>query len=365
MDLRVAIVSTCAASTPPRGYGGTELVVAALADALAAHGVRPTVFATGDSTCRGARGSAFARPVWPPDPLAELRHASAAWLAIARGGFDVVHVHQAQALAFTSWVDVPAVATVHHDRTSMLIDHYRAYPEVGFVAISRRQAELAWEVPFRAVIHHGLAVDAYPSGAGAGGYCAFLGRFAAAKAPHLAIDAAAKARTPLLLAGEPQAPERAYFAREVAPRLRRWGTWIGEVDRARKLALLGGARALLFPIEWEEPFGLVMIEAMLMGTPVLAFRCGSSPEVVEDGVTGWLVDDADEMAARLAHVDELDRRRCRARARERWSAHRMAAGYAELYRRVARAPLARPLRAGAKHGQAGRPGDAARAIDRR
>jgi glycosyltransferase involved in cell wall biosynthesis len=330
--LRIAIVSTCAVSTPPRAYGGTELVLAELARALTSLGHRPTVFATGDSRCAGARACAFARPVWPPEPFAELRHASAAFREIARGDFDVVHVNQAEALAFTPWVDVPAVATVHHERVPALATHYAAYPEVAFVAISRRQAELSPDIPLGAVIHHGLNPDAYPEGDGGGGYFAFLGRFSPAKAPHLAIDAAARARVPLRLGGEAHPPERAYFVSAIEPRLGGGATWLGELDHAGKVELLRGARALLFPIQWEEPFGLVMIESMLVGTPVIGFRSGSVPEVIEEGVTGFVVDTLEELVARIADVRSIDRDRCRARARQRWCRERMAHEYVELYR---------------------------------
>ncbi len=161
-SLRVAILSTCALSTPPKAYGGTELVVAELARELRNLGHRPTVFATSDSTCVGARSCLFAEPVWPPDSLAELRHATAAWSEIvARSDFDIVHVNVAEALPFTHFAPIPTVATVHHDRVAAFARHYAAYPEVSFVAISKRQAELTWEVAFQAVIHHGLDIERY------------------------------------------------------------------------------------------------------------------------------------------------------------------------------------------------------------
>jgi hypothetical protein len=179
-SLRIALVSTCALSTPPKGYGGTELVVAELARALRELGHQPTVFATGDSTCVGARAPLFAQPVWPPEDLAELRHAAAAYAEIGAGGFDLVHVNHAGALPFTRFVPLPTVATVHHDRDATFLRHYASYPDVAFVAISRRQAALSWEIPFRGVVHHGLDVERYPAGPG-GERCAFLGRFAASK----------------------------------------------------------------------------------------------------------------------------------------------------------------------------------------
>lgn len=329
-SLRVAILSTCALPTPPRAYGGTELVLAELARELHDLGHRPTVFATGDSTCTGARRSLFDEAVWPPDPLAELRHAAAAWREIALGDFDVVHVNTPEALAFTRFVDVPTSATIHHVRVEAYTRHYAAYPEVAFAAISRRQAELAWEVPFRSVVHHGLDVERYPLGLG-GEACAFLGRLAACKGPHLAIDAARRARVPVVLAGDAHEDERTYFREVLAPAFGRDAVWLGELDQAHKIELLQSARCTLFPIQWEEPFGLVMIESMLVGTPVIAFACGSAPEVIDEGVTGFLVHTVEEMTERIPAIARLDRRTCRAAARERWSAKRMARGYVDLY----------------------------------
>lgn len=334
-SLEVALVSTSATSTPPNGYGGTELVIAELAHGLVLLGHRPTVFATGDSRCAGVLRWTLERPVWPPDTLTELRHAGWAWAEIAEGRFDVVHVNHAAALPFSRFVGRPTVATVHHAREESLAQHYASYPEIAFVSISRRQRELSPLVPFRAMIRHGLAIDRYPAGSGADGYCAFLGRFADEKGPHLAIDAARKAGIPIRLGGEAHPAEKLYFEREVIPRLSAPGVeWLGEVAGAPKLSFLGGATCVLFPIQWDEPFGLVMIEAMLVGTPVIAFGRGSVPEVIDEGVTGFVVGSVDEMADRIRAIRGLDRRRCRARARERWSSLRMAHEHVELYERL-------------------------------
>jgi glycosyltransferase involved in cell wall biosynthesis len=338
-QLKVAILSTCALATPPTKYGGTELVLADLARDLAKLGHRPTVFATADSTCVGARheGALFAKPVWPPDDLAELRHAAASWREIAQhlDDFDIVHINHAGALPFGHFIPaIPTIATVHHDREPRLNAHYASYPDVSFVAISDRQAQLNWEVPFDTVIHHGMAIDRYPFGEG-GEQGAFLGRFAIGKAPHLAIDFAAAASMPLALGGNAHPPEREYFEREVEPRLARYSAagvnWIGEVDHEQKVELLRHSKCLVFPIQWEEPFGLVMIEAMLIGTPVVAFACGAAPEVIEDGVTGYLAHTPEEFVDRLKRVDTIDRKRCRERARERWSSLRMARDYVRAY----------------------------------
>lgn len=332
--LEVGIVSTCAVATPPRAYGGTELVLADLARELIALGHRPTVFATADSRVAGLRCSLFDEPVWPPDPLAELRHSAFAWERIASGHFDVVHLNTPTAICFRSFVDVPAVATVHHPHIGAVAAHYAAHPEIYFAAISRRQRDLSPEVPFRAVVHHGIRVDDYPLGDGSAGYCAYLGRFAREKGTHLAIAAAKAAGCQLRLAGSAHTSELEYFERHVVPGFDADAICIGEVDYEKKVELLRSAQCLLMPIQWEEPFGLVLIEAMLVGTPVIAFATGSVPEIVDDGVTGFLCTTVEQMASRIRQVGAIDRRRCRERARARWSAARMARDYVELYRRA-------------------------------
>jgi glycosyltransferase involved in cell wall biosynthesis len=347
--MRIALVSTCAVAVPPKGYGGSELVVAELAKMLTRRGHDVTVFATGDSRPEARLAWRFAEPVWPPDEHAELRHAGFAWRHLVghAGDYDVVHVHQAPSIVMSSLQRLPVVATIHHERDARLTAVYRDFQEVTYVAISKRQAALVPEVDVRHVVHHGVDPAMYPPGDGAGGYCAFLGRLAWQKGPHVAIDAAVEAGVPIRLGGAPHWEDADYFAREVRPRFVRHAglaSPLGEVGHAEKLDLLRGARALLFPIAWEEPFGLVMIEAMLVGTPVLAFARGSVPEVVEDGITGFVVRDAREMAARLRRLGGFDRARCRARALERWSSMRMARDYEGVYAAAIAASRGEPRR---------------------
>jgi glycosyltransferase involved in cell wall biosynthesis len=229
--------------------------------------------------------------------------------------------------------------TLHHERVQKLVECYHDFSAITYVAISQRQADLVPELAIRDVVHHGLDPDFYDAGDGAGGWLAFVGRFAEEKGPHFAIDAALAAGVPLRMGGKPHAPNQQFFEREVQPRLARAGdrvVWQGEVSLAPKLEMLRGARATLFPIQWEEPFGLVMIESMLVGTPVIAFARGSAPEIVEEGVTGFLARDVRDMAARVADVGAIDRARCRERARERWSSMRMAREYERIYEAIAR-----------------------------
>ena len=345
--MKIAIISTCAAAVPPRAYGGIELFVAVLARELTVLGHAVTVYATGDSHPSARLRYIFPSPIWPPDYSRERDHAAFAWRQIAREGADIVHVNLPDAL-FDSPPHARVIVTLHHPYDPKLASIYARHPHAQLVAISHDQARAYEDVNHVRVIHHGLDPAAYPLGAGDGGYVAFLGRIGPEKAPHLAIDAARRARAPLVIAG-PHWSGRAYyddyFAGEMAPRLGACEggvLWRGELDHAAKVAMLQHAQALLMPSSWSEPFGLVMIEAMLTGTPVIAYRSGSAPEIVDAGVTGMIVNDAGEMADAIPHARRFDRARCRAQAVARFSASAMASRYAELYEIVNAAPASRP-----------------------
>jgi glycosyltransferase involved in cell wall biosynthesis len=255
--MRIAMISTPFVPVPPPRYGGTELIVAELVTGLAAAGHEVTLFATGDS--RPPAGvelhARFDHAVWPPQPYAELDHTS--W-AVGRilahpRGFDVVHAHVASALSFASMIAPPMVYTVHHDDGEDYVRLQSLYvrSRVCFIAISERQRRLMPELAGARVIHHGLDPARYPFGDGRGGYCAYLGRMAPQKGVHVAIDAARAAGVPIRLGGAPHWMDGDYFARELSWRLGLPGvTALGEVGGAAKHALLGGACALLFPIDW-------------------------------------------------------------------------------------------------------------------
>jgi glycosyltransferase involved in cell wall biosynthesis len=233
------------------------------------------------------------------------------------------------------------VLTLHHSRgrARSSVELYEDVPDVAYVAVSRRQAALFAEVGLRRVIHNGLDPDHYAGGAGAGGYCAFVGRLAPENGPHLAIDAAQIAGMPIRLAGRPHSMDREFFELHVKKRLVTADPavqWLGDVSHEPKVDLLRRARATLFPLDWEEPFGLAMIESMLVGTPVIAFERGSVAEIVEEDVTGYVVRSVEEMAVRIKSIDAFDRGRCRARALERWTSLRMAREYEDLYEELVR-----------------------------
>jgi glycosyltransferase involved in cell wall biosynthesis len=333
--MRIALISTPHVPVPPIARAaGAELVVSELACALTVLGHDVTTFATGDSRPLGKLRAHFAKAVWPPNPYTELAQANYACREIRRaaGSFDVVHAHIPAALPFSPFLDAPMVYTVHHDRVDGMVQFYQEFSTVNYVMISSRQAELQSEIGGARVVRHGLDPSRYVVGDGLGGYALFVGDLAKAKGPHIAIDAARAAGVPLLVAGSAHGDDRAFFQDEIEPRLTLPGIApVGELAHQRQIELFAGARALLVPIEWEEPFGIPMIEAMLCGTPVIAFARGSVPEIVEDGRTGFVVSSADAMIAALKRAGELDRSRIRARAIERFSRERMAREYLAVY----------------------------------
>jgi glycosyltransferase involved in cell wall biosynthesis len=349
--MRIAMVSTTAVRVPPTGYGGTERIIHYLVEGLVRAGHAVTLFATGDSETAGELRALYPEAVWPIDSLAEIDHATWSLAQIDASRFDVVHLHFAPAIAVARFVDVPVVYTIHHPREEALTRFYRRFPQVHYVAISERQRALETPLPRTRVIHHGLDPADYPFVPVAGDHVAFIGRFAPVKGPHHAIDAAHAAGVPIRLAGAPHVGEgESYHAREMEPRLALPDvTWVGEVGGTAKAEHLGRARATLFPIAWEEPFGLVMVESMLCGTPVIAFPGGAAAEVIDEGTTGFIVRDVTEMTAAIARAGALDRARCRAQAIERFPVDRMVRQYLEVYGAAAVgrpiAPARRTLRA--------------------
>jgi len=336
--LRVGIISPPWVPVPPPVYGGTELVVAELAEGLQAAGCEVRLFATGDSSCPVPTAWPFDEALGTDyDTGDELAHVAAAYRSLQ--DVDVIHDHT---LTGPQWVaerhlPVPVVVTVHGQFTPTSASRYARMAAKGIhvVAISESQRRTAPLGTVETVIPHGIDVSHYPLGSGDGGYVVFLGRMDPDKGVHRAIDAARMAGVPIRVAAKMREPaERRYFADVVEPRLGPDAVYLGEVGVEEKLSLLAGARALVNPIRWPEPFGLVMIEALACGTPVLAFPEGAAPEIVEPGVSGFLCDDVEGLAHAIARATTLDRADCRARVESRFSTRRMVADHVALYRRV-------------------------------
>ncbi len=335
--MRIAQVAQLHESCPPARYGGTERVVSYLTEELVRLGHDVTLFASGDSRTAGRLVAPCERALrLDPGCRDPLIHHLVMFNRVLRraDGFDVIHFH-------TDYLHFPAFGarrarsmTTLHGRLDLadLPAVFREFPQMPLVSISHAQrAPLAW-ANWAATVPHGLPKDLYRPGRGRGGYLLFLGRISPEKRPDLAIEVARRAGLPLRIAAKVDRRDAAYFRDVVRPLLAGPGTeFLGEVGEADKEALLGEALALLFPIDWPEPFGLVMIEAMACGTPVVALRRGSVPEVVDEGVTGAIVDDIDRAVAAVERVAGLDRARVRARFEERFSVERMARDYLRVY----------------------------------
>ena len=339
--LRIGIIAPPWVAVPPPIYGGTELVVDHLARGLVAAGHSVELFTTGDSTCPVHRSWLYPDALGTnADPGAELAHVQRAYEVLSH--VDLVHDHTLTGPVWaSSWQpDLPVVTTNHGPFTPEMIAHYRVVAErVPIIAISDAQRRSAPDVHIATVIHHGVDVDEFPMGDGAGAYLLFLGRMSPDKGVHRAITVARQAGKPLMIAAKMWEPEeRRYFAQYVEPRLDADIVYVGQVGGQRKLALLAGAAALVNPIRWPEPFGLVMIEALACGTPVLAFAEGSAPEIIEHGRTGFLCRDEADMARRVADVTALDRRACRASVAQRFSMVQFLERHLTLYRQVLHSP---------------------------
>jgi len=337
--VRIAIISPPWVPVPPHGYGGTEAVLDCLARGLQATGHDVLLFATGDSTCDVPMGWDRAVAVGPGDatPFIEMHHVIKAYEAVQTWGADVVHDHTLFGPVYGQRVGVPVVTTNHGPFEDDLADIYRAVaPLVAIIAISHNQASQADDIPIAAVIHHGVDPDAFPIGEGDGDFAVFLGRMHPAKGVDAAARIAQRAGVKLKIACKLEEPlEHEYFDQAVAPLLGNGVEFVGEVGGDAREELLGAATCLLNPIDWEEPFGMVMIEALACGTPVVATARGSTPELIDDGVTGYVRTTEDELAACLRHAHLLDRASCRQAVVDRFSTQRMVADHVALYEQFA------------------------------
>lgn len=337
--MRIGIIAPPWAPIPPDLYGGIEQAVDCESRGLAAAGHEVLLFTTGDSTCPVPSEWALDRSEGTRIGFSvpELRHVLAAYDALE--GCDIVHDHTMIGPvlhAESGRPGVPVLTTIHGPLNVELLDIYsRIATRVPLIGISHAQLRDHTELPVEAVIHHGVDVDDFPVGAGDGDYCLYLGRMVAEKGAHRAIAAARKAGLRILLAGKMREPwETSYFETEIEPLLGDDARYLGEVPLQEKRRLLAGAKATLFPIRWNEPFGLVMLESLACGTPVVAFAEGAAPEVVADGRTGYLCRDESEMAEALSAIGDIDRAGCRADVEIRFSTERMAREHAELFQRL-------------------------------
>jgi glycosyltransferase involved in cell wall biosynthesis len=341
--MKIAQVAPLTEAVPPKLYGGTERVVAYLTDALVELGHDVTLFASGDSVTK-----AKLAPIWPQalrlDPAIKdfLAPVFMELEMVARRAheFDVIHSHLDYfGYPLLRLLDVPSVTTLH-GRLDLpeLRPLYEVYDDMPVVSISDSQRVPLPRANYVATILHGLPQNLLAKGSGAGGYLAFLGRISPEKAPDAAIRIAARAGMPLKIAAKVDRVDAEYFKTTIEPLLSLGQVeFIGEIGEHQKSDFLGNAAGLLFPIAWREPFGLVMIEAMACGTPVIAFENGSVPEVLEDGVTAFIVQNENQAVEAVRKIGMLDRHRIRAEFDQRFTAQHMAQNYLKLYSRLSKA----------------------------
>ena len=337
--MRIAQVATLFESVPPKGYGGTERIVSYLTEALVELGHEVTLFASGDSqtTARLRAGSprSLRLDEQSVDPIAD--HVVLAETVFREmANYDVIHSH-IDYIGFPLWrrMTTPHLTTLH-GRLDIpnLVNLYREYAELPVVSISNCQRDPLPAANWIGTVYHGLPSDQYSFHEQPGKYLAFLGRISPEKRPDLAMEIATRAKVPLKIAAKVDKVDTAYFENSIEPLLKCPNVdYIGEINDVDKDDFLGNALALLFPIDWPEPFGLVMIEAMARGTPIIASPSGAVPEIMSSD-TGYIVEGVEDAVAAVEKARNFDRRRCRLAFEEKFTAMRMAKDYLALYDRV-------------------------------
>jgi glycosyltransferase involved in cell wall biosynthesis len=354
--LRIAQVAPLHESVPPRLYGGTERIVSYLTEELVAAGHDVTLFASGDSRTSARLVAGCPRAL----RLANCADALAPHLAmiehVARHArdFDVVHFHIDYLHFPVSSRERYRHVTTLHGRLDLpdIVPVFARFADLPMVSISEAQRAPLPDLAWQATVHHGFPGELYRFEPRPGDYLAFLGRVSPEKGLDQAIEIARRTGYRLRVAAKIDRADRDYYTRHIAAQLRQPHVeFLGEIGERGKQELLGGARALVFPINWPEPFGMVMVEAMACGTPVIAYRGGSVPEVLDHGVTGLICDGIDQAVAAVGRIHELSRAACRQTFEQRFTAARMASDYTAIYHRILQRRDSRVLRATGTHGE--------------
>lgn len=338
--MRIAQVAPLYERVPPLYYGGTERIVSYLTEELIKQGHDVTLFASGDSITKGRLISPCERSLrLDPACVDRLAYHVLQLEQVFKNAtfFDIIHFHMDYLhYPFSKRIDVPHVTT-QHGRLDLadLVPLYREFADMPVVSISNSQRIPLPQINWQGTVYHGLPLALCKAKTSAGSYLAFVGRISPEKRLDRAIEIAKRANMKLRIAAKIDPADQQYMETDIRPLLDHpLIEFVGEIGEREKSEFLGNAYALLFPIDWAEPFGLVMIEAMACGTPVIAFRRGSVPEVIDDGVTGFIVDDIEESLQALDKVRYFDRKRCRRVFEERFSVARMASDYLKIYERL-------------------------------
>ncbi|GFZ80691.1 glycosyltransferase family 4 protein [Nesterenkonia alkaliphila] len=336
--LRIGMIAPPWFELPPKGYGGTEAVVAALTDQLVLRGHQVVLLSAGRNGTQAQQHiSVFERPpseMLGADPMPEVIAAAQTAQALRDLDLDIVHDHSLAGPLLAAGRQMPTVTTMHGPVTGLNGEYFRRLgAAVDIIAISDAQRRLAPDLNWIGTVHNAVDVASFPYREDKEDFLLWIGRFSPDKGAHLAIDAARAAGRRIVLAGKlSEAPEQKYFDEQVRARLGADAEYVGEADAVLKRELFSQASALMFPIQWEEPFGMVMVEAMACGTPVIATCRGSVPEVVAEGISGIVVDRVDQLPGAVARACALDPRTIRAWAEQRFDLPVMAEGYERIYR---------------------------------
>jgi len=346
--MKIAMVLPPWERIPPEGYGGIEVIAGLLADGLVGKGHEVTLFTVSSSSTKARMFNVFEREMksylgGPPQSLliVALTHTLGSYMEISKGDYDIIHDHTwKEGLSSAAFIGTPIIHTVHgllNEETIRFYGLLKNYPRIYFVTISNYQQTRLPGLNYAATVYNGIDFPRYPYSEEKEDFFFYMGRFNEEKAPHLACEVAEKLGKKLILAGTAvDEAERSYFDQHVKPHLNDNIVYVGELGHwsEEKLRLLSRARGFLYPIQWDEPFGIVMAEAMACGTPVVTFKRGSTPEVIADGITGFVVETMEEFIDAVGHIDEISPQACRERAGNMFTARGMVDNYERVYTKV-------------------------------
>ena len=339
--MRIAQVAPVIESVPPKKYGGTERVVSALTEELVRLGHDVTLFASGDSVTKAKLVSVYPRAI--RDARLKDIYGPNYWTMLNIGtayehqkDFDIIHDHNGYlSLPTANIASCPTVMTLHGSFDPVNKQFYQKLDKrVSFVSISKKQASTAPNLNWAGTVYNGLSFKNFPFKKNPGNYLLYVGRMSYEKGAHLAIEVAQYLDMPLFIAAKLDALDLNYYQQEIGPQLGGQVKWVGEVEEKERNGLMSEALCLLHPITWPEPFGLTMIESMACGTPVIAFNQGSIPEVIDDGKTGYVVEDTEGMINAILNIKKINRTYCRDYALENFNSRKMANGYLKIYEEI-------------------------------